>query len=210
MNQSKISDDSLPNASEEIIKAFERLGNEALARIREIIISKKIKIDGDDTDLPNDINNISFQMIYYIYSVLVKAGVSEYEGNSIYYVVLFCEAGLLEVKKRNTELAIKHLCRAFSYSEKFNDYQQILLSQKIKNARKRHTENYALKDDAIAYYEDNIDLLKNKSTEYIAAQILTNKIIPNTTKRTIAHWISEHRNRPPPMTGFEFLLNSIN
>ncbi len=50
-----------------------------------------------------------------------------------------------------------------------------------------------LKNDVISFYKNNISEFKNESAEYIANQIQTNKLIPNTTNRTIAGWIRERR-----------------
>lgn len=178
MSQFKLSADSLPNVSEEIIQAFKKINDDVLARIVFI------------TENPESISPLDIDKIE---EYLTAAGCDENEKATLKAALVLCRVFFPNaVKEGNAERIIECLCDAYLYSNSFKHHKQLVSEQKGKAAKKRHTENHGLRNDAIAYYENNIDTLKSESAESVARHMKANNIIL-AAHRTIAGWINEYR-----------------
>ncbi len=178
MNQSNISADNLPNVSEEIIKTFKKINDDVLTRIEDIT-------GNNEAINPVDIDKIE--------ESLTAAGCNETENINLKGALVLCRFFFPKaVAEGNAKRIIEILCEAYLYAHSFNYHRQILSEQKGEIAKKRHTENYALRNDAIIYYENNIETLKNKSAEKVAEHMISNNILL-AKHRTIAGWINEYR-----------------
>lgn len=196
MNQSNISADNLPNTREEIINIFNALGNNTLARVKEIIDNNpnipRFSISIMSNNFIFDINNINFGIANDIRDILTSANINKYEIDTIYGVLLTCYTGINAIKENDIKHILECLCSAFSYSEKFEYYQLIMKDYKQEVAKKSHKDTNNHKKDVITYYKENFNVLKDESAEYIAREIIAKKITFG-SQRTIAGWINKYR-----------------